>query len=117
MLLFNGKMVRTFIHITFARTNFNLVSFNFLQGKSYFFKGKGFWKFDDSIMRVAHDRPLSSAVHWMGCERTEHDVELEPTRRAPLTSAHSDARIKNVSISLTFWCCFVVLCFRWIDRF
>lgn len=67
-------------------------------------------------MRVAHDRPLSSAVHWMGCDRTEHDDELEPTRRSPLTSAHSDARITNSSISLILWFCFGVLYFRWIDR-
>lgn len=88
-------------------------------GKTYFFKGKGFWKFEDSIMRVAHDRPLSSAHHWMGCERTEveHEVELEPTQRSPLISASSDATILRSATSLlAYWCCFVVLCIRWISR-
>ncbi|KAJ6648581.1 Matrix metalloproteinase-2, partial [Pseudolycoriella hygida] len=61
-------------------------AFQWKNGKTYFFKGKGFWKFEDTIMRVAHDRPLSSAIHWMGCERTEYDVELEPTKRSPLIS-------------------------------
>jgi hypothetical protein len=38
-----------------------------LTGKTYFFKGKGFWKFNDISMRVEHDRQLPSAPFWMGC--------------------------------------------------
>lgn len=36
-------------------------------GKTYFFKGKGYWQFDDYHMRVAHNHTLASAQRWMHC--------------------------------------------------
>lgn len=73
-------------------------------GKSYFFKGTGFWKFDDSIMHVAHNRPKSSAIHWMGCPRTHHDIEDIPTEKAPLKS--DSGSMKFVAILLLPLCIF-----------
>lgn len=38
-------------------------------GKTYFFKGKGFWKFNDLRMRVENEQQTLSAPFWMGCPR------------------------------------------------
>lgn len=42
-------------------------------------------------MHVAHNRLKSSAIHWMGCPRTNEDVEEDviPTVKSPLTSNSS----------------------------
>lgn len=49
-----------------------LILFFTYPGKTYFFKGKGFWKFNDLQMRVENEKQFSSATFWMGCatERT-----------------------------------------------
>lgn len=44
-------------------------AFQHLDHKTYFFKGKGFWLFNDHLMEVAHERPRSSALVWMKCPR------------------------------------------------
>jgi hypothetical protein len=55
-------------------------------GRTYFFKGKGFWKFDDTHMRIAHEQQRPSATHWMGCKSEQTAVEHLPRRRKePLT--------------------------------
>ncbi|PSN44383.1 hypothetical protein C0J52_10926 [Blattella germanica] len=51
-------------------------------GKTYFFKGKGFWKFNDLRMRVENERQTLSAPFWMGCPR-ELDSPTEPTNLLP----------------------------------
>ncbi|KAK0080838.1 hypothetical protein PV325_013239 [Microctonus aethiopoides] len=59
--------------------------FQWKNGKTYFFKGKGFWEFNDMRMRVAHEKPKSSAQFWMGCppEMETNDVDF-PERRAKI---------------------------------
>lgn len=39
----------------------------YIIGKTYFFKDKGYWKFNDMYMRVEHSEPKPSAPFWMGC--------------------------------------------------
>lgn len=50
-----------------------LYAFAFIAGKTYFFKGKGYWQFDDYRMRVAHEQQRKSAARWMGCRATIED--------------------------------------------
>lgn len=52
-----------------------------LTGKTYFFKGKGYWQFDDMRMRVAHDQQKKSAYRWMGCHERLDDEETSHERR------------------------------------
>lgn len=40
-------------------------------GKTYFFKGKGYWQFNDYNMRVTQDQQKKSAPTWMGCNAKE----------------------------------------------
>ena len=42
-------------------------SFKPLPGKTYFFKGKVFWEFNDRRMRVVSSTPSVSSSFWMGC--------------------------------------------------
>lgn len=55
-------------------------------GKTYFFKGRGFWKFNDLRMRVEHEEQNDSAQFWMGCSR---NIGFEPDNKAPLTATSS----------------------------
>ena len=41
----------------------------FTDGKTYFFKGKLFWAFDDIRMAVEADAPRHIGQHWMHCPR------------------------------------------------
>ena len=54
--------------------------FFFSKGKTYFFKNKGFWKFNDMRMRVENERQTLSAPFWMGCPRMTEVEEIEPTK-------------------------------------
>jgi len=36
-------------------------------GKTYFFKKKLFWRFDDTIVRTDIRYPLSAPQYWLGC--------------------------------------------------
>lgn len=49
------------------RRGFNVRCFS---GKTYFFKGKGFWKFNDLRMSVERQEQTLSAPFWMGCPKT-----------------------------------------------
>lgn len=71
----------------------NRHSFSFI-GKTYFFKGKGFWKFNDLRMRVEHERQLSSAQFWMGCP-TERTGRRSPFRtpQAPGSTLRSPSSV------------------------
>lgn len=50
-------------------------AFQFKNHRTYFFKGSGFWEFNDNSMEVAHERPRSSAHKWMKCARGQADQE------------------------------------------
>lgn len=62
----------------------------FSTGKTYFFKGKGFWEFDDLRMRVAHEKQKLSAPVWMGCPPPDvetNDIETNLPRKSSIISA------------------------------
>lgn len=65
----------------------------FFVGKTYFFKGKGFWKFNDLRMRVENERQTLSAPFWMGCSKNIEDGSNEAGNKAPYTVAASSNRI------------------------
>ena len=71
----------------------NIYIFFFL-GKTYFFKGKGFWEFDDQRMRVAHEKQKLSAPVWMGCppELETNDVENYPRKSKIMSSSSASTR-------------------------
>lgn len=83
------------------RSNYCFISL----GKTYFFKGKGFWKFNDLQMRVEHEKQYSSAQFWMACQ-AERAGRRAPFRALPapgstLRSPSSAPLIAaNLSISL-----------------
>lgn len=60
-------------------------AFQYTNHKTYFFKGHSYWEFNDDIMRVAHNKPKSSARDWMKCPRNANEVD-EEQRTAPLIS-------------------------------
>lgn len=66
----------------------------FFLGKTYFFKGKGFWEFDDQRMKVAHERQKLSAPVWMGCPREleTNDVENYPRKSKIMASNNASTR-------------------------
>lgn len=89
MQFFNGKMVR----FSAALQRSLVITVLCFSGKTYFFKNKGFWKFNDLHMRVEKAEQTASAPFWMGCER--NIKEYEQVRKAPytdLTSSTNDLR-------------------------
>ena len=84
----------TLILLVFQVWNFlwnTLLNFIFA-GKTYFFKNKYFWEFDDMRMRVAHEKPRLSSTFWMNCppEVDTNDIdEIPPRRRTHLKVSSS----------------------------
>lgn len=66
----------------------------YLLGKTYFFKGKGFWEFDDQRMKVAHEKQKLSAPFWMDCppELETNDVESYPRKSKIMASSNASSR-------------------------
>lgn len=78
-------------------------------GKTYFFKGKKFWKFNDQYMRVAHEEPKLSAPFWMGCTS---NIEGTREENGPTSSGDSKAK-SNIWISLLIFPITVVFQKTW----
>ncbi|XP_046391255.1 matrix metalloproteinase-2-like isoform X2 [Ischnura elegans] len=57
--------------------------FKYTDGITYFFKGKGYWAFDDRKMRVRHKVQKLSALKWMKCP-VEEDNILRPSQEYDL---------------------------------
>lgn len=66
-------------------------------GKTYFFKGKGFWKFNDLRMRVEHEEQNDSAQFWMGCSK---NIGYESDNKAPLTATSSTSGVTLPAVHL-----------------
>lgn len=66
-------------------------SISFLAGKTYFFKGKGFWKFNDLRMRVDHWEQKLSAPVWMGCKQNYEQNDLN--QKLPYTDFSSSSKL------------------------
>lgn len=64
-----------------------------LSGKTYFFKGKGFWKFNDLLMRVEHYEPKLSAPFWMGCSTNFEENDLG--QKLPYIDGFSNTAVHN----------------------
>jgi matrix metalloproteinase-16 (membrane-inserted) len=72
-----------------------------LLGKTYFFKGKGFWKFNDLRMRVENEQQTPSAPFWMGCPRelerpTEPGDVLPPKEELDIKPPPSESTIASL---------------------
>ncbi len=48
-------------------------AFRYTDGKTYFFKGRHFWEFDDVRMSVVTAEPTDIAEHWMRCPKEIKD--------------------------------------------
>lgn len=79
-------------------------AFQWKDHKTYFFKGKGFWKFNDHYMQVGHERPRPSAPVWMKCPKRHGDDETSDgekgTRRERIISADSGSSSFSLSKSM-----------------
>ena len=56
--------------LNFYKKFFYYLNFFFfcnLLGKTYFFKRKSFWGFDDALVRTELQYPLAATGHWLGC--------------------------------------------------
>lgn len=56
-------------------------AFQWKNGKTYFFRGDKYWRFDDSTLQKERGYPKSKALYWMGCGATP-DLP-EPIRVLP----------------------------------
>ncbi|XP_054090383.1 matrix metalloproteinase-2 isoform X2 [Zeugodacus cucurbitae] len=78
-------------------------AFKYSNGKTYFFKGYGYWEFNDDLMEVAHPRPKLSARKWMNCPRLVNEVDEEQTWTAPLISERNGTMVLRMSSSAASW--------------
>lgn len=78
-------------------------AFQWKDHKTYFFKGKGFWRFNDNKMEVAHERPRSSAQFWMKCPNSkgeDQDIDGRTAgRREKIVSAESSSSTLRSSLN------------------
>lgn len=73
IIIYNQYILNS--HCPLYSDKLTLLNHSHFTGKSYFFKGKGYWQFDDDHMRVAHNQTLPSAQRWMKCPPTHPDRE------------------------------------------
>ncbi|KAH8345445.1 hypothetical protein KR084_000732 [Drosophila pseudotakahashii] len=65
-------------------------AFQYVDGKTYFFKNMGYWEFNDDRMKVAHARTKLSSRKWMQCARNANEVDDEQRWTASLVSGESE---------------------------
>lgn len=87
---------------------------SFITGKTYFFKGKTYWEFNDSLMHVTHSRPELSAPRWMRgeCPRpTMHLNEVfdEETKEPLISGGCQSSRSENIELLFTL-CAIIYTC-------
>ena len=51
-------------------------SFTWTNGKTYFFKGKKFWEFDDERMEVTTSSPTLVGEYWLHCPKELVGVDV-----------------------------------------
>lgn len=54
----------------------------FFIGKTYFFKGKEYWKFDNDWIIVTDSSPLPSPQTWLGCPKEEDHIDYTKDTQA-----------------------------------
>ena len=69
-------------------------AFQYIDGKTYFFKGKHFWQFDDNSMMVVNLTPKRIGIHWMQCpkEIIRNPFEVEDELPMNNTEKNSDKK-------------------------
>ncbi|XP_033254337.1 matrix metalloproteinase-2-like isoform X2 [Drosophila miranda] len=91
-------------------------AFQYSDGKTYFFKNLGYWKFNDDRMKVAHAKAKLSSRKWMQCARSVNEVDDEQPYTTPLVSGEeqtteaSGARERRISLYLL---CALLLATAW----
>lgn len=97
-------------------------AFQWKDHKTYFFKGKGFWKFSDHGMRVEEENPKPSAHFWMRCPREHGGRENDdyyPTKRERIlsevtpTSASPSSQVTVQPYILALITLALIMPFRW----
>uniref|UniRef100_A0A182TA82 Uncharacterized protein n=1 Tax=Anopheles maculatus TaxID=74869 RepID=A0A182TA82_9DIPT len=70
-------------------------AFQYRDGKTYFFKGLGYWRFNDMRMSIAHQFQKSSATEWMKCKHERqvlNDLDVDnDTPSSDPTLVHKSA--------------------------
>lgn len=80
-------------------------------GKTYFFKGKTYWEFNDSLMHVTHSRPELSAPRWMDCPRPTMDLNeaIDEETKEPLISTGGQSSPSEHSKLFLILCAILLL--------
>lgn len=98
---------------TIARQKY-VTNLNIITGKTYFFKNKGYWKFNDLKMRVEHEKQYPSATYWMGCpaDRTGRRAPFRalPAPGSTLRSPSAAGNFKPNFMFATFLSLLTILC-------
>jgi hypothetical protein len=90
-----------------------------LLGKTYFFKGKVFWEFNDRRMRVVNPIPSLSAPYWLSCptgmQTLEEDMNAGPGegRYQVVDIIASSKSISASPAAGLQWCLFSCLLLGW----
>lgn len=69
-------------------------------GKTYFFKGKAFYQFDDSKMRVDLKKPQLSSTFWMECPPNEEDIRTIQVLARTSVASSVTINVSLVSIAI-----------------
>ena len=70
-------------------------------GKTYFFKGKAFYQFDDGKMRVDLKKPQLSSQFWMQCPPNDEDIRtIQVLARTSDVSSAVTINLSLVSIAI-----------------
>ncbi|XP_017066545.1 matrix metalloproteinase-2 isoform X2 [Drosophila eugracilis] len=66
-------------------------AFQYLDGKTYFFKNLGYWEFNDDRMKVAHAKAKKSSRKWMQCSMSVNEVDDDQRWTASLVSGENES--------------------------
>lgn len=72
----------------------------FFSGRTYFFKGRGFWKLNDIRMRAENENPIPSAAFWMNC--SNYDQDHHPSKSKYSKKWENEEKITQPSSSTLF---------------
>ena len=70
-------------------------AFQYIDGKTYFFKGKHFWQFDDNSMMVVNLTPKRIGIHWMQCPKEIIRNPFEVDDELPMNNTEKNSDEKS----------------------
>lgn len=76
-------------------------AFQWTDGRTYFFKGKAFWKFNDQLMRVENVAPILSGPFWMGCPDRTVDPNVPEEGRKRIGGRNGGGGMHSASAAST----------------